>query len=97
MDCQMSLVLIPEGATPQTPWKLTRQSRRRYYSARPAQRKSLSDRGPMGYEIDYSPDDLEKDSDLYALLVEKKVSITPISIDLTSRTDFPALKAALSD
>ncbi len=84
---------IPQGATKDTPWKITRQARKRYYMPKPAQRQSLSDRGPMSYTIQYRPEDLEKDTDVYALLVEKQVSVTPISIDQTSRTDFDALDA----
>ncbi len=83
---------IPRGATPETPWVLTRQSRLRYYMPKPVPRKSLSDRSPMGYEIYYRAEELEKDGDLYALLVEKKVSVTPISIDMTSRVNFEELK-----
>ena len=82
---------IPHGATQDTPWKITRQARERYYMPKPAQRQSLSDRGPMSYEIQYHPEDLRKDTDVYVLLVEKQVSVTPISIDQTSRTDFDVL------
>lgn len=86
---------IPKSATPETPWVITRQSRKRYYLPKPAKRVSLSDRGPVGYEIRYDPEALEKDSDIYAVLVDEKVSVTPISIDMTSRTDFDKLKSLL--
>jgi len=88
---------VPRDATPETPWVLTSQSRQRYYVPKPANRTSLSNRGPVGYEIKYQPEELEEGSDLYALLVEKKVSVTPISIDMTSRTDFKALQSFFSD
>ena len=86
---------VPQGATPDTPWKITRQARDRYYMPKPAQRESLSDRGPISYEIQFHPEKLEKDTDVYTLLVEKKVSVTPISVDQTSRTDFEELDAFL--
>jgi 5'-nucleotidase len=95
-DVDLLKVDIPLNATLDTPWQITRQSRLRYYIPIPAQRKSLSDRGPVSYEISYEPNELEKGTDLYALLVEKKVSITPISIDMTSRTDFNDLESLLS-
>lgn len=88
---------VPQDATLETPWTLTRQSRQRYYVPKPAERAVVSDRGPVGYEIRYRPEDLEVGSDLHALLIEKKVSVTPISIDLTSRTDFNALEALLTE
>jgi len=86
---------IPSSATPETAWVITRQSRIRYYIPKPAKRQSLSDRGPVGYEIRYDPEVLEKDSDIYAVLFQNKVSVTPISIDMTSRTDFSILQKLL--
>lgn len=90
-DVDVIKVDIPMHATGDTPWEITRQSRQRYYCPVPAQRASLSDRGPVGYEIRLIPQEVEKGSDIDALLIENKISITPISIDLTSRTDFEQL------
>ncbi len=95
-DVDVIKVDIPMYATGDTPWEITRQSRQRYYCPVPAQRLSLSDRGPVGYEIRLIPEEIEKGSDIDALLIENKVSITPISIDLTSRTDFEKLQSLLS-
>ena len=94
-DVDLLKVDVPEGATTDTPWMITKQSRQRYYIPLPAQRKSLSDRGPMGYTISYKAEDLEEGSDLYALMVEKKVSVTPISIDMTSRISLDAFESLL--
>ncbi len=87
---------IPSGATIETPMVLTRQSRSRYYFPKPTARQSLEEPGPMKYEIRYDPEDLEPGTDLYALLVEKKVSVTPISIDQTSRINSSALDGLFS-
>lgn len=86
---------IPQSATPQTPCVLTKQSRARYYEPIPAKRNSLSERGPVGFKIRYDGKGNEEGTDSYVLLVENKVSVTPISIDLTSRTDFGALGCLL--
>jgi 5'-nucleotidase len=88
---------IPHGATPKTPWALTRQSRRRYYIPKPAKRETLSDRGPVGYEIRYDRELLEKNSDTYAVLIDKQVSVTPLSIDMTSRSDFGLLRTLIEE
>ncbi len=96
-DVDVLKIDVPQNATPQTPWELTRQSRQRYYVPKPAARASVTEHGPVGYEIDYDPKDLEPGSDLYALLIEHKVSVTPISIDMTSRTDFNALNKLLGN
>jgi len=94
-DVDLIKIDVPVGATRETPWVLTRQSRQVYYNPKPAKRESLSDRGPLGYDIHYNPEALEPGSDLHVLLVEKKVSVTPMSIDLTSRTDFNSLTRLL--
>jgi len=94
-DVDVIKIDVPVGATPDTPWVLTKQSRQVYYFPKPAKRESLSDRGSIGYELRLNPEELEKNSDLYALLVEKRVSVTPMSIDMTSRTDLSTLESML--
>lgn len=94
-DVDLIKLDIPEDATPETPWVLTRQSRQRYYFPKTTTRKSSANHSPMDYEIRYRPQDLEKGSDLHVLLVEKKVSVTPMSIDMTSRTEFTQLESLL--
>jgi len=94
-DVDVIKVDVPRGATPETPWVITRQSRKRYYVPKPARRDSLADRGPVGYEIRCDPEVLEKDSDIYTVLIKNQVSVTPISIDMTSRTDFSMLRSLL--
>jgi 5'-nucleotidase len=96
-DVDLIKIDVPVGATRETPWVLTRQSRYRHYFPVPAERKHVSEKGPVGYEIRHDPERTEKDSDIYAVMVEKKVSVTPISIDLTSRTDFDDLRKLLND
>lgn len=94
-DVDLIKLDVPQEATPETPWMLTRQSRQRYYIPKATKRKALYERAPMGYEISYCPEDTEAGSDSYALLVEKKVSVTPMSIDLTSRIKFKDLESLL--
>jgi 5'-nucleotidase len=78
---------VPLHATPQTPWKMTRLSRRRVYWPTRPERVALSDVGRMGYAFNYDPANAEPDSDVYVVLHEGLVSLTPMSLDLTSRTD----------
>jgi 5'-nucleotidase len=96
-DVDVLKVDVPSNATPETPWSLTRHSRDRYYFPVAARRKVLSDQGPVGYEIRYDAEQLQPDSDIYAVLVDRKVSVTPISIDMTSRIDFSKLRAMLEE
>jgi 5'-nucleotidase len=78
---------VPLDATPETEWKMTRLSRRRVYWPTRPERVALSDVGRMGYRFNYDPSNAEPNSDVYVVLHEKLVSLTPMSLDMTSRTD----------
>jgi 5'-nucleotidase len=87
---------VPDDATHNTPWRVTKVSRQLYFRPIPPQRKRLSDEGPLGYYacVDWSA--IEPDSDIYALIHDRVVSIAPISVDLSSRVDRGALGRLLS-
>ena len=87
---------VPEGATIQTPWRVTRVSRRRVYWPTRPERIALGDVGKLGYTFHTDPKDAEPDSDVYALMVDHAVSVTPISLDMTSRTDLFRLRQMLT-
>lgn len=86
-DVDVLKVDVPDCATPETPWRLTRQSRRTYFRPVPPRRSDLSQPGRMDYEAAWDVRDLELDSDIYALAVDRVVAVTPLSLDLTSRAD----------
>lgn len=93
-DVDILKVDVPANATPETEWRLTRQSRQRYFEVKT---KNDPDGGInyIGYEAVVDAEKVEPDSDLRAVLVDELVSVTPISLDLTSRVDFNQLKSLL--
>jgi 5'-nucleotidase len=90
-DVDLLKVDIPSDATPQTPWRVTRQSRHRYYLPYLIREGDWASRGYVSARVKVQPEDVEPDSDVYALVYDKMVSVTPVSIDLTSRTDLSSL------
>jgi 5'-nucleotidase len=84
-DVDLLKVEVPRDATPETPWRITRLSRQRYYQALPSGRHHLTEKRRLGYEVIVDYATLEPDSDVYALQVDRVVSVTPLSLDLTSR------------
>ncbi|HET7011524.1 MAG TPA: 5'/3'-nucleotidase SurE [Anaerolineales bacterium] len=94
-DVDVLKVDVPIGATPETPWRLTRLSRMRYYEPVASGRTELSEPGLMGYRVSVEASSLEPGSDAHALRVERKVSVTPLSLDMTSRVPFAELESAL--
>jgi 5'-nucleotidase len=95
-DVDVLKVDVPWGATLETPWRVTRISRRRVYWPTRPERIALSDIGRIGYHYDTDPAKAEPDSDVYAVLHDKVISVTPLSLDMTSRTDMFRLKQLLS-
>ena len=81
-------VEVPSDATPETPWQLTRVSRQRYYEPVASTRTSWSEPGTIDYREAAVLDDEAEDTDVYVLRRKRMVSVTPISLDMTSRVDF---------
>ncbi len=94
-DVDVLKIEIPSGATAKTEWRTTRLSRRRVFWPTRPERATLSDIGRLGYHFDADPSQAEPDSDVYVVLHEHKVSVTPISLDLTARTDLFRLRQIL--
>ncbi len=74
---------VPQRATPDTPWRLTRVSRQRYFESIIGHDDQ---HGPsiVDYDILVDPTALEPDSDIWALAVDGVVSVSPLTIDLTA-------------
>jgi len=86
---------VPASATPGTPWMITRLSHLRYYEPTPPERKSWDQPGAVGYRLSGDPRQDDKDTDVYAMRVRRLVSVTPLSLDMTSRVDLEELNKML--
>ncbi|MGH2542297.1 MAG: hypothetical protein ACRDIB_05860, partial [Ardenticatenaceae bacterium] len=80
---------IPSDATVEAPWRITRVSRQNYFGSTVEEQEGK--RRFSGYERRVDPYTLEKDSDIYAIMVDKVISLTPMTIDLTAQSDLCAL------
>ncbi|MEZ4667176.1 MAG: 5'/3'-nucleotidase SurE [Anaerolineae bacterium] len=96
-DVDVLKIEIPSGATLETAWRITRLSRRRVFWPTRPEREALSDVGKLGYHFDADPTHAEPDSDVFVVLHEKLVAVTPLSLDLTSRTDLFRLRQLLKN
>jgi 5'/3'-nucleotidase len=95
-DVDVVKVDVPCDATPQTPWTITRLSRRRYFEPLPPERTAWDSPAKVGYR--YAGDEQNlPGTDAYALRVQRLVSVTPLSLDLTSRVEFGELEAVFRD
>lgn len=86
-DVDLLKIDVPWEATTETEWRITRLSRRRVFWPTRPERVTHDSIGRLGYKFDLDPSKAEPNSDVYALLCDKVVSVTPMSLDMTSRTD----------
>jgi 5'-nucleotidase len=91
-DVDVLKVDVPSSATRTTPWKLTRLSRGKYFVPVPPKRVRLNEPGHIGYRMDMNEDSHDPDTDIYTLRVSRQISVTPLSLDLTSRVDLTELE-----
>jgi 5'-nucleotidase len=70
---------------------VTRVSAQRYYEPFAQDRKSWSEPGTIGYREAGRLENEPEDSDVYVLRKKRWVSVSPLSLDLTSRVDFAEL------
>jgi 5'-nucleotidase len=82
---------VPQDATPATPWRITRVSRHRYFVSTIGTDETNSYKQLVGYRREFDANTLERDSDIYAIAVDKVVSVTPLTIDLTAKVDLTKL------
>jgi 5'-nucleotidase len=94
-DVMLLKLDVPSDATPQTPWVLTRLSRQRYFIPTKPQRTSWEEPGKVGYTETATIENEPNDSDVYTLRIARKVTLTPLSLDFTSRVDFGDLEKTL--
>lgn len=97
LPCDVALLKldVPASATVETPWRLTRVSRQRYFVPISSRDSALSMPSPIDYEQALDVDRLESDSDIYAFAIDKIVSVSPISVDLTARVELAQLEQEL--
>lgn len=96
-DVDLLKIDLPFEATPETPWRVTRLARHRYFRPVAERKGGWEDRGEIGYRVEVAPEDITPDSDVYALVYDKVVSVTPLSLDMTSRVEMGKLEKELRE
>jgi 5'-nucleotidase len=94
-DVHLLKVDVPSEATIDTPWTVTHVAHQGYYEPLAPRRASWSVKGPLGYKEAAVLDGQDQDSDVVVLRKKRIISVTPISLDMTSRVDLPALEKTL--
>jgi 5'-nucleotidase len=90
-DVDLLKIDVPSDATAETPWVLTRLSRQMYFVPTKPVRNSFDEPAKVGFRLEPILDGEPEDSDVYVLRGRRQVSVTPLSLDATSRVDFRTL------
>ncbi len=93
-DVDVLKIDVPCDASPQTPWAVTHVSRHPYFIPVAPTRTRWDIPAQLGYRRNQTAD-YEPESDAYAVQVKRIVSVTPISLDLTSRVSLEELTKIL--
>jgi len=79
---------VPGDATVATPLRRTVQSRQNYFVFEKPAERSFDDPFRFKTIIEVDPDKLERDSDVYAVVYDRVVSVTPLSWSMTARAEW---------
>lgn len=88
---------LPMNVTLESEWRLTRLSKKRVYWPTVPDRTTSYSPQVLGYSMTLNPSEAEPNSDVYAIFVDQVISLTPISLDMTSRVDIKQLESSLRD
>jgi 5'-nucleotidase len=91
-DVQLLKVEVPSDATLETPWEVSRLTRQRYYEPVKPERDSWDSATKVGYHEAARLEDEPEDTDAYVMRKKRRVSVTPLSLDLTARVDLSELE-----
>jgi 5'-nucleotidase len=84
-DVDLMNMVVPHEATIDTPIRITRQSKMRYFSPYAKRIGGWEEGGELAASIHVTGNDVEPGTDLHAMLKEKAVSVTPLSLNMTAR------------
>jgi 5'-nucleotidase len=94
-DVDLLKLDIPCDASPDTPWEVTRLSRQAYFVPVTPRRVKWDQPETVGYRRIEELSGSGVDTDVYAVRAKRVVSVTPLSLDLTSRVSLQDLDRLL--
>ncbi|NUM45163.1 MAG: 5'/3'-nucleotidase SurE [Anaerolineales bacterium] len=95
-DVDLLKVDVPASATRATEWAVTHLARKRYFEPTAPLRTTWNEPGRPGYRRSDELAQFDRDSDVYAVLSRRVVSVTPVSLDMTARIPLETLRGTLA-
>lgn len=94
-DVDLMNLVCPHDATRETPIRITRQSKQRYFIPYAKRDGAWEESGELAASTKLTEKDVIPGTDLYAMIKEKAVSVTPLSLDMTARVSLPDMQSEL--
>lgn len=94
-DVQLLKLDVPHDATPETPWRITTLGRNRVFTPQLDPRENFGQPANVRFIQHTEPGRFSDDSDVVVLKQHRMVSVTPLSLDMTSRVSMQALDGLL--
>lgn len=94
-DVDLLKVEVPASATPETPWRMTRLAQHRYYIPFGKRAGTWDEPFYIEGQPGVTREEVPPDSDIYTVLFDKLVSVTPLSLDFTARVELQELEQSL--
>ena len=86
-DARLLNINVPCRATADTPWRMTRLANHRYWFPFIQRQDGWESEARIDGRVNIKPGDVAPDSDVYALMFDHIITVTPLSLDLTARLD----------
>ena len=86
---------VPEDATPETEWAFSRLSTEPFYRSTSDGPRDWDQPHKLGYYVRNDLENFTPGTDLYVTLVERKVAVTPMTLDMTAPVAFDEIRAQL--
>lgn len=88
---------VPTHATPETDWKLADLSKARYFVPVVERERAPGSPAVIGAQINVTPEIYKPGTDVYVMGIDKKVAVTPLTLDMTARVDLGELEKKLKN
>ena len=94
-DVQVLKLDVPFDATKETPWQITHLGRNRVFTPEVEPRESFANPVKFNFVMHANRERFDEGSDVIVLKKDRIVSVTPLSLDLTSRIAKPDIDRIL--
>jgi 5'-nucleotidase len=96
-DIDVLKIDVPDNAHPDTEWEITKLSKKTYYQISKPERASFDVPGYLRWITEQDHSCFQEGTDAHAVFVKRRVSVTPVSLDMTSRVSTEKLQSTLRD